>query len=123
MEDPKAGNRPSGREPHVTRGRIALGLIGGLLLWAGPALADRDCDVPLTQWQPRAALERKLAAEGWTSFVIRTDDGCYKVKAIRPDGQRMREKFNPATLEPVPHDDDDGPRGHHGYPHEEERDD
>ncbi|MFG1465920.1 PepSY domain-containing protein [Xanthobacter sp. DSM 24535] len=38
-----------------------------------PAPADRDCRVPLADWQPREALQKKLEAEGWTVMSIRTD--------------------------------------------------
>ncbi len=89
-------------------------LIGGLCLVAPPARAERDCAVPLSDWQPREALAAKLRAEGWTDFLIRTDDGCYKVRAINGRGERMRAKFNPATLERLP-------PGHEGD-HDHDRD-
>jgi hypothetical protein len=67
--------------------------------------------VPLSDWQPRAALQRKLEAEGWTVLKIRSDDGCYKVLARDGRGATLKAKFDPATLEPVGrergrHDDD-----------------
>ena len=76
-------------------------------LVAGPAAADDDCRVPLTDWQPRAVLEKKLEAEGWTVQSIRTDDGCYKVKATNAQGARLRAKYDPASLEPILHERDD----------------
>ncbi|MGH2341418.1 PepSY domain-containing protein [Segnochrobactraceae bacterium EtOH-i3] len=97
----------------------AVIVAGGLAVAAGlaptPALADRDCSVPLASWQPREALAAKLRADGWTDFVIRTDDGCYKVKAVNGRGQRMKAKFDPATLERLPSD--------HDGPHDRDRDD
>lgn len=77
-------------------------------LAATPAAADRDCNVPLTDWQPREALQKKLEAEGWTVLSIRSDDGCYKVRASNAQGMRLKAKFDPARLEPIPgqHEDD-----------------
>lgn len=73
-------------------------------LVAGPAAADRDCRVPLADWQPREALQKKLEAEGWTVISIRTDDGCYKVRAVKAGGDRLKAKYDPARLEPIPHE-------------------
>lgn len=90
--------------------RGGLGLVVLLVtacLVTGPAAADRDCRVPLADWQPRAALQKKLEAEGWVVMSIRTDDGCYKVKATNAQGGRLRAKYDPASLEPVPDGQDD----------------
>ena len=64
--------------------------------------------MPLADWQPRDVLQKKLEAEGWTVLNIRADDGCYKVRAINAQGRRLRAKFDPARLEPIPrqHDGD-----------------
>ena len=72
-----------------------------------PAAADDHCRVPLADWQPRAVLQKKLEAEGWTVMSIRTDDGCYKVKAFNAQGARMKAKYDPASLEPLPRERDD----------------
>lgn len=66
-----------------------------------PAAADQVCNVPLTDWQPRQALQNKLETEGWTVLSIRSDDGCYKIKAMKAGGERIKEKYNPATLERI----------------------
>ncbi|WP_371745059.1 PepSY domain-containing protein [Xanthobacter sp. YC-JY1] len=63
--------------------------------------------MPLADWQPRDALQKKLEAEGWTVVSIRSDDGCYKVRATNAQGARLRAKFDPARLEPIPDRDDD----------------
>lgn len=76
-------------------------------LVSGPAAADDHCRVPLADWQPRAVLQKKLEAEGWTVMSIRTDDGCYKVKAVNAQGARMKAKYDPASLEPIPRERDD----------------
>ena len=74
---------------------------------AGPAAADRDCNVPLADWQPRGALQKKLEAEGWTVLSIRSDDGCYKVRATNAQGGSLKAKYDPATLERARHQHDD----------------
>jgi hypothetical protein len=76
-------------------------------LGAGPTLASPRCTVPLADWQPRVALEKKLEAEGWTVRSIRSDDGCYKVKATNPRGERLEAKYDPASLELVRRKDED----------------
>ena len=81
---------------------------------SSPAVAGPRCRVPLGDWQPREALQARLQQQGWTVLAIRTDDGCYKVRARKDGGERLEGKFDPATLEPVErrggrgdHDDED----------------
>ncbi|MFG1330883.1 PepSY domain-containing protein [Xanthobacter autotrophicus] len=75
-------------------------------LTAGPAAADRDCNVPLADWQPREALQKKLEAEGWSVQSIHSDDGCYKVRAANVQGERLKAKYDPASLERLRHGKD-----------------
>lgn len=70
-----------------------------LLGVAAPALAGPHCHVPMADWQSREALQAKVAAMGWNVQRIKTDDGCYKVYAQDQNGQRIKAKFDPATLE------------------------
>lgn len=77
------------------------------LLLAGSALAGPRCHVPLADWQPREALQEKVRALGWTVIRIKTDDGCYKIYGTDASGERVKAKFNPATLERMKHDHDD----------------
>ena len=84
--------------------RIAILMTG---LGIGPTVADSRCDVPLVDWQPREALQKKLESEGWTVISIRADDGCYKVRAANGRGERLEGKFDPANLTPVQQEDDD----------------
>lgn len=90
---------------------FAFRLVAASLVAAGltatPAAADRDCNVPLAEWQPREALQKKLEAEGWIVLSIRSDDGCYKVRATNSQGARLKAKFDPARLERVHSRDDD----------------
>lgn len=71
------------------------------VLSVGPALASQRCNVPLTDWQPREALQKKLTEEGWAVVTIRSDDGCYKVKATNLRGERLEAKYDPGSLEIV----------------------
>lgn len=80
---------------------------------AGMAFADPRCDVPLADWQPREALQRKLEADGWTQPKIRSDDGCYKAIGRDGRGEIVRGRFDPATLERL-EGDGRGDRGGHG---------
>jgi hypothetical protein len=87
-------------------------LVAGLVLPAAGALANGHCNVPLADWQPREALQRKLEEQGWTVIAIRVDDGCYKVRAVNALGERLDGKFDPARLEPMT-----GWRHGHGHDH------
>ena len=88
---------------------VALGMAAPV---ATPAFASSGtrCDAPLADWQPREALEKKLTAEGMKVRRIKTDDGCYEVKAIDAKGRRIEAYYDPRTLELVKHEgeeDDD----------------
>lgn len=83
---------------------VALTLLVGM---AAPAMAGSRCSAPMAEWKPREALVEKLRAEGWTIRRIKTDDGCYKVRATDAEGRRIKAKFDPATLERVARDGDD----------------
>jgi len=76
---------------------IALSL--SMLLISGLALADDDCDDPISNWQPREILRQQLEADGWTVYRIKVDDGCYEVKAQDNKGHRVEASFAPASLE------------------------
>lgn len=68
---------------------------------AGAALASQRCEVPLADWQPRAALEKMIETRGWQVTRIRTKDGCYRVKATNDKGERYEGTFDPGTLRVV----------------------
>jgi hypothetical protein len=86
---------------------IALGL--SILLLSGATLADSDCDESIASWQPRENLRMQLEANGWTVYRIKVDDGCYEVKALDKNGERVEASFSPTSLEllKVEHEDDD----------------
>lgn len=72
---------------------LAFGVLG-----VGAALAGPRCDVPLVNWQSRDILQQKVEAEGWKATRIKTDDGCYKVRAINDKGEHLKGTYDPATL-------------------------
>lgn len=69
-----------------------------IALGTGPAFAGLRCNVPMADWQPRDALQKKVEAEGWRVTRIKTDDGCYEVHATNDLGHRYEGKFDPGTL-------------------------
>jgi hypothetical protein len=76
-----------------------------LLLGSGSALASGKCSAPMAEWQPREALQTKLEADGYKVNRIKTDDGCYEVYAVGPDGKRMKAYFDPKSFEQVKGED------------------
>lgn len=88
----------------------ALAILGFLAaLPAGAALADDDCFVPMTEWQPRDAVARLAEENGWTVRRIKIDDGCYRIDGRDGEGRRIEVTVHPGTLEVIEleHDDDD----------------
>ena len=71
------------------------------LMGTGAAFASERCFVPMTEWQPREALQQKLTAEGWKVYRIKTDDGCYEVRGTDAQGRRVEASFDPKTFEMV----------------------
>lgn len=79
---------------------------------AGVALADDDCFVPMSDWQPREAVVRLAAQNGWTIRRIKIDDGCYEIDGHDAAGRRIEVTVHPATLEVIEleyEDEDDRP--------------
>lgn len=74
----------------------AIGL--SLLLISASALADDDCNDPVSQWQPRENLRQQLEDQGWTVQRIKVDDGCYEVKGVDAEGHRIKAEYAPASL-------------------------
>ncbi|WP_407049335.1 PepSY domain-containing protein [Methyloraptor flagellatus] len=98
-------------------GALTIGtLTFGAAPWTIAAYADGRCDVPLAEWQPREALQKKLEAQGWTVLRIRADDGCYKVVATDETGAMVKRKFDPRNLTPLARGGPGpGPGHHHGW--------
>jgi hypothetical protein len=99
--------------------RLALTLV----LIGTPALAgDDDCAVPMTDWQPREAVVKLAAEQGWDLRRIRIDDGCYEVIGHDAEGRVIEVKLNPATLAVVEmefEDDHNEDRGSEGDGHDD----
>ena len=69
------------------------------VLPAGAALADDDCFVPMTDWQPRDAVAELARKNGWTVRRIKVDDGCYEIVGSDSDGRQIEVTVHPSTLE------------------------
>jgi hypothetical protein len=67
-------------------------------LITGSALADDDCHNPVADWQSREVLRQMLEAEGWKVHRIKVDEGCYEVKGLDQNGNKVKAEFFPATL-------------------------
>ena len=86
--------------------RLALTLV----LIGTPALAgDDDCAVPMTDWQPREAVVKLAAEQGWDLRRIRIDDGCYEVIGLDAEGRAIEVKHWGARVR------NDTYRGYNGY--------
>lgn len=97
-------------------------LLAGLLC-AAPAMAEVECDVPMTDWQPREAVLRLAQDNGWDLRRIRIDDGCYEVIGFDAQGRVIEVKLEPATLEVVGIDYEDHSRGGADRDDRDDRDD
>jgi hypothetical protein len=93
---------------HIAMASFFLALTG-----LAPAMADEDdCHVPMTQWQPREAVQKMAEEHGWQVSRIKIDDGCYEIRGVDETGQPFKAKIDPATLSIVKmkrkgrHDDD-----------------
>lgn len=77
-----------------------IGLAVILVGLSSPLRADDDdCDVPMSDWQPRAVVAQMAAQQGWEVRRIKIDKGCYQIYALDAQGQLIEIKVNPATLE------------------------
>ena len=85
---------------------------------AGAALPDDDCFVPMTDWQPREAVARLAAENGWNVRRIKIDDGCYEIDGSDAEGRRIDVTIHPATLQIIEleYEDDDRRRRDGGIP-------
>lgn len=91
--------------------RISTRLLLLAVLCAAPAHAEDDCEVPMAQWQPRAAVVRLAAEKGWELRRIKIDDGCYEVIGRDADGRTIEVKLDPATLAVLEMEFEDHPKG------------
>ena len=99
---------------------IACLLIVAPALALAPALADDDCAVPMSEWQPRDAVMQLAETKGWAVSRIRLDDGCYELSGRDAEGRWIEVKLDPATLSVIEMEFDG--HGHGGGSHGENDD-
>jgi hypothetical protein len=93
--------------------RTTVTILGFLLaVPAGMALADDECLVPMADWQPREAVARLAADNGWSVRRIKIDDGCYEIDGRDAEGRAIEVTVHPKTLRVIEleyedEDDDD----------------
>ena len=77
---------------------------------SGAAWADDDCFVPMADWQPRDAVARLAAENGWTVRRIKIDDGCYEIDGRDSADRAIEVKVHPGTLQivDIEYEDEDG---------------
>ena len=80
------------------------------VLPARAAFADDDCFVPMSQWQPREAVEELAADNGWTVRRIKIHDGCYEIDGRDSADRAIEVKVHPGTLQivDIEYEDEDG---------------
>lgn len=77
--------------------RTSLIVLASLVL-SSEAYADIDCTDPIGQWKTRDTLRQEVEKNGWTVQRIKVDDGCYEVRALDHNGNKIKAKYSPATL-------------------------
>ncbi|WP_347309686.1 PepSY domain-containing protein [Defluviimonas sp. SAOS-178_SWC] len=89
-----------------------------IILPAGAAFADDDCNAPRDRWQPHEALMHLARQNGWTVKDFEIDDGCYEIEGRDRDGREIEVKLDPATLQIVEMDyeEKDGKRARNPAP-------
>jgi hypothetical protein len=75
--------------------------VSALVLVSVCAHADDDCETPMAEWQPRAAVEQLAQRSGWQIHTLKIDDGCYELKGRDAEGYRFKAKLDPGTLDIV----------------------
>ncbi|MFO1379678.1 MAG: PepSY domain-containing protein [Chitinivorax sp.] len=71
--------------------------------FAGAALAEPTCtQEPKDKWMAEAAMQKKLADEGYKTKVFKTTKGnCYELYGWNKDGKKVEIYFNPVDGQPV----------------------
>nr|WP_315218580.1 PepSY domain-containing protein [uncultured Duganella sp.] len=68
------------------------------LACSGAVSADVNCSDPIADWKPREQLQREAEQRGWTVQRIKIDDGCYELRAVDRNGNKIKAKYSPASL-------------------------
>ena len=96
---------------------LTMLVLAASLCGTGAAMADDDdCRVPMTDWQPRKAVQQMAERQGWTVRRIRIDDGCYQIDGRDASGRPVEATVDPATLAIVSLEYEDDDRGESGTP-------
>lgn len=106
----------------MKKSAMIAALLAALVMAGGVRADDDDCQVPMADWKPRAAVEEMAKAKGWTVRRIKTDDGCYKLKGRDADGRKLKAKIDPATLAIVEIEYHDADDDHRRRDHDRDRD-
>ena len=77
---------------------VLAALFGSTLAGVAFARQQDDCNVPMVNWQSRAAVLEMAEGQGWTVRRIKTDDGCYEVYGRDETGRGIEAKINPGSL-------------------------
>jgi hypothetical protein len=93
--DAAGGCRTHAKEFRMKK-TLALALVASLL--ATPVFAADVCNVPADKAQSKDVLKAQLEKDGWTVRQIKDDKGCYEAYAVKADGTRMENLFDPETL-------------------------
>lgn len=83
-------------------------LMIGLLASGASFADDAECSVPLSDWQPWSAVAEMAKARGWNVQRIKTDDGCYEIKARDGEGREVKAMVDPSTLRILRTEREDG---------------
>ena len=79
-------------------GFIASAVLLSLSL-SGYAVADEDCNDPVSDWQPRETLRQQVQQQfGWSVQRIKVDDGCYEIRGLDRKGNAIEASYSPASL-------------------------
>lgn len=65
----------------------------------GSAFASDDCRRAMADWQSRESVTAYVTQMGLESERLRIDDGCYEVRARDAQGNRVKLKIDPGTLD------------------------
>ncbi len=68
----------------------------------GVAFAGADCsDEPKEKWMPRADIQAKILAYGYTIDRFKVDGNCYEIYGRNKEDRKVEVYFNPVTAEVV----------------------
>lgn len=77
----------------------------------GAAFAETDCTDPVADWKSREQMRSEFERHGRTVQRIKVDDGCYEVRGVDRQGNKITAKYSPASLRIRSLEVDFGPTG------------